>query len=86
MAAVTATCKSCGAAITWAVSTTTGARIPLDADPVGPASALFYLDDESGIQVGGAETVYRNHFITCPSREQHRKPRPLGDAIADRAA
>jgi hypothetical protein len=65
------TCRSCGADITWAV-TTRGRRIPLDTaiknvaipatDPAldGPVTVTF---------VSGHET----HFATCPNADEHRR-------------
>ncbi len=76
-----ATCRSCGATIQW-VETVTGKKMPLDAEPhedgniaLLPAGAMVLTKDlaEQGKKIGSKR--YRSHFATCPSADQHRKPK-----------
>ena len=72
-----ANCRSCGALITW-VRTTTGALMPLDADPVAGGNIV--------IKDGIAHTLkgdlfeemldglrYQSHFVSCPQHQKWRK-------------
>jgi len=71
------TCRSCGAPIIWAV-TTTGAKMPLDADP--DPEGLFVLERGVAVHVIDAKGVdrYTSHFATCPDAASHRKAKPKG--------
>jgi hypothetical protein len=69
-------CRSCGAEILWA-RTTSGKPMPLDREPSangnvllrdGVAQVLGPLD----VAVTG-EPLYLSHFATCPSAASHRK-------------
>ena len=65
-----ANCRSCGAAIIWA-TTTAGKRMPLDPKPISVAIG-------EGVTNGGTVEIrrgYVSHFATCPSADQHRKPK-----------
>lgn len=82
-----ARCKSCGAELIWAVNPVTGAKVPLDAEPAERPKGLYRLDtstDPPSATPARGELVYVNHFVTCPSREQHRKP--AGEPLASRRA
>lgn len=84
----TARCSSCQAEIVWAINPQTGRKVPLDAEPAERPNGTYYLDDSTDPPTATparGSAVYLNHFITCPSSEQHRKPRPLNDAIATRS-
>lgn len=74
---MSATCRSCGAAIIWAV-TPAGKRMPLDAQP-----AKRIVLDDYGVKTFGDEApcaqvvdTYTSHFATCPNAAQHRKAKP----------
>lgn len=75
------TCRSCGAAIVWAL-TTAGKRIPLDADAAGTvvmAEAGGLVPHETtpdGTAIVRAEPGafgMRTHFSTCPNAAAHRR-------------
>jgi hypothetical protein len=80
------TCRSCGAAITWA-RTTTGKRMPVDAHPVDGGNVLLHppltRGDEPTATVVGKRVQpsifgddsprYTSHFATCKFADQHRK-------------
>lgn len=80
------TCRSCGAPVVWAV-TTTGKRMPVDADPVDGGNVLLSPAVSSG-QAPTATVVgkavqpnlfgddsprYVSHFSTCPNAARHRQ-------------
>lgn len=80
-------CSSCQAPIIWS-TTRNGKRMPVDAEPVpleggGGNITLGDLRDGSPLatvhgnpaSLFGATRVYRSHFVTCPFRERHRRPR-----------
>lgn len=64
-------CRTCGAAIEWAVNTRTGKAIPFNPPIVLTTSLLDSL-------ISDARTVDLEqttaHFATCPHAEQWRKP------------
>jgi hypothetical protein len=75
-------CRSCRAAVTWA-RTEAGRRIPLDAEPVEPASSgtAFVLRDVADAtplalaapaDAFPGEPRYRTHFASCPQAERWR--------------
>ena len=70
------TCRSCGAAIVWA-KTSTGKTIPLDAAPSPRGNMIL---DEQGVALvvptlSGFGPWMISHFATCPNAAQHRKPK-----------
>jgi hypothetical protein len=70
-------CRSCGAAIFWAL-TTTGRKVPLDADPVEAEAeagryALLWPDDGRTPRAIHRPALYLTHFATCPNASQHRR-------------
>jgi hypothetical protein len=71
-------CRSCGAAIIWAV-TETGKRMPVDAIPSDAGNIL--LADGIAVIAKNDDTaadneLHTSHFATCPHAAQHRKARP----------
>lgn len=76
-------CRSCDAPIVWAL-TTTGKRIPLDADPddldrpgrFDDGNLRFVGANPAVIEArkGGAqgEFPHRSHYVTCPQSAQWR--------------
>lgn len=70
-------CRSCGAEIFWA-KTTSGRNIPLDADKVGPLivpDGNLEFVESGAVMVVGAGGKMRSHFATCPNANQHRRNR-----------
>lgn len=67
------TCRSCGAAITWA-EMTSGKRMPFDGRELVPVKT-------EGSMLGGRvvehidSDINKSHFATCPDAENHRRPR-----------
>lgn len=83
MKAGASACKSCGAAILWAV-TEKGAKIPVDVEPTTDGNVAIQPNaDQSGWlafiagpleQVPGSSSVRRkSHFATCPNAAKHRR-------------
>jgi hypothetical protein len=72
------TCRSCGAALLWAI-TPKGKRMPLDAAPV--EGGLWFAYDVAGekhcapARAGAEGPLYTSHFATCPQADQHRRRR-----------
>lgn len=67
-----AQCSSCRATVYWIV-TLAGKRMPVDCDIEGG-----YVPD--GDWNGGGQALSPqgrgvSHFVTCPNRDQHRRPR-----------
>lgn len=87
---MTASCRSCGLPVAWAV-TDAGKAIPLDAEPdgaptvvpdgnleatPGPLFAVRYvIPGELNLFDVDPPTRYRTHFATCPEADTWRKPR-----------
>ncbi len=83
---ISATCKACQARLIWAI-TPTGAKAPIDRDPVeedGNVLLLFPtgLPDPLAVTLSGyaLETARKspvklrlNHFATCPDRDQFKQ-------------
>jgi hypothetical protein len=81
-------CRSCGAAIVWAVTAATARNIPLDpnptprgnirlvpsANPTGPLIAQLLGKGELQT-LPESEDRYVSHFSSCPNAMLHRKPR-----------
>jgi hypothetical protein len=75
MATSNSRCRSCGAPIIWA-RTTTGKLMPLDAQP-NPAGNVTVDDDTSTVHATGQlglddDERWMPHFVTCPSADQWR--------------
>lgn len=77
-------CRSCGAQIIWAV-TTSGRRMPVDAAPVPNGNVALCPHPSPGhaptahIVSPQAEAHqddrFTSHFATCPHADEHRTPR-----------
>lgn len=80
-------CRSCDAPVRWAVSRTTGKRLPLDPAPT-PNGNLGIVEayQQDGqpmstpvvaVNPTRALTNYRylSHFVTCPNADDHRSKR-----------
>lgn len=73
-------CRSCGAEIFYA-TTTTGKAMPLDVDPHPDGNVIVERQDgRLGCRVLGNaapaardEVRYRSHFATCPNAAAHRR-------------
>ena len=78
-------CSSCGAEITWAM-TTAGRSIPIDTKPVpdgnvtlhvphagGTPIAVVIPKDQGTLDTGIDEDRYVAHFVSCPDSDQWRK-------------
>lgn len=80
-------CSSCQAPIVWCTTYATGARMPLDPDPVigGNVRVLDLHRDPPLVKVTGAAidlfdeqddgTRYVSHFVSCPNADEHRRKR-----------
>jgi hypothetical protein len=89
---VSAQCRSCEAPIVWAVTSKTGAVIPLDPQTfdngnvvrIGTATrgaplVLVLTTEELALaQNHGEVALYRSHFASCPDAGQWRQPRTKG--------
>ena len=64
------TCRSCGAAIVWA-KTTTGKSMPLDAEPVPDGNIVLH----EGVAYVTGTGDRKSHFATCPNAARHRRGR-----------
>jgi len=62
-------CKSCGAAILWAV-TPKGKNTPLDAKKVRVAQLM---DLGGTLKIEEAHEGHLSHWATCPTADEHRK-------------
>lgn len=67
-------CRSCGAAITWA-KTTRGENIPLNPMPVVGGNIELKDGVARVVQPHPAVKLYTSHFANCPSANAHRKER-----------
>ena len=73
-------CRSCGAPIRWALTASSGRRIPLDYDP-HPDGNISLAADTSGLEILavvdglplGDRPRYLSHFVTCPQAEGWRR-------------
>jgi hypothetical protein len=84
-------CSSCGADIWWALSFTTGRRMPIDATPTPDGNVLLAESRPDGtpvVRVVGkpaaagpdlfsenTEPRFTSHFATCPQADSHRRTR-----------
>lgn len=86
----TAKCKRCPARIVWAVSESTGRRMPVDADPSpngnvqlvegDPPRARVLSADERNTIAAQDEPLHLNHFVTCPEAGAFRNGGKHGTA------
>jgi hypothetical protein len=72
------TCRSCGAEIRWAVSMSTGRRMPIDAEPTPDGNVLLHPGGgatvlAAGVPVPVGRSRYTSHFATCPHANTHRR-------------
>lgn len=61
-------CRSCGQTVWW-IETAAGRRMPVSVEVDG---AFAPSDRRSTTQHDGSGI---SHFVDCPSRDQHRRPR-----------
>lgn len=61
------TCRSCGKSILW-VATSTGKRMPLDADP----ERRFVIQAGTDPMVATVRNTYQSHFASCPQADKWR--------------
>ena len=77
-------CRTCGAAIQWVVSQTSGKPMPIDAEPVARGNVVIVGTDETLTPVvvylkrGELDEFdkrprYVSHFATCPQADEHRR-------------
>lgn len=83
-------CRSCGAAVRWAV-TVAGKRLPLDPEPCPGGNVL--LHDNGRAEVLGPEAraahpgvLYLPHWASCPHAARHRKGLAPAPAAPPRSA
>lgn len=77
------TCRSCGAAIDWAVSDTTGKAMPVNHQPDPAGNVAVRRDPDDGklrarsapaaAKLSAGERRGTSHFATCPDADAHRK-------------
>lgn len=67
-------CRSCGAAITWA-KTTRGENIPLNPMPVVGGNLELVDGVARVVKPHPAVKLYVSHFATCAQADAHRKGR-----------
>ncbi len=70
-------CRTCGAEIIWTI-TTTGKKMPVDAEP--DSAGTFVLTEDGSDVRAKVDNAYRgpkhqSHFATCPDRADHRRSR-----------
>lgn len=79
----TTECRSCGAAIVWSTSNSTGRKAPIDADPVpdgpivivgrsGDRYHVLRTSDAHRDHVAPETVRFTNHFATCKQAGQWR--------------
>jgi len=77
-------CRSCGAPVRWAITSATGARMPLDTEATedGNLGVVAWREDGHrlatpvvAVNPTSALTRYRytSHFATCPHAASHRR-------------
>lgn len=77
-------CRSCGAPVTWA-TTTTGKRMPVDSAPHPDGNVLLrprsrgegleavVLGPLERLAQGRVHQLHHSHFATCPNATDHRR-------------
>ena len=71
-------CRSCGAAISWA-KTSSGKRIPIDPEPSPKGNLVLRGDAEklaifaTAVNADARELRYTSHFANCPNAASHRR-------------
>lgn len=71
-------CRGCGRKILWA-RTSDGKPIPLDAiAPVYLVAEVESPERGDNLTATRAHNAYVSHFVTCPQRDQFRKPKAGG--------
>lgn len=77
-------CNSCHRPVFWGKTEASGKRMPVDTHPVDDGNVLIVAyDDKSpvlrvlkkGEDPPDEVSRYVSHFVTCPHRDEHRKPR-----------
>lgn len=78
-------CRDCRAPILWAVVTSSGKKMPLDAEPVESGNITVESRDERGVpqvryvtvadRAQGRTGRYVSHFSTCPAAKKFRRNR-----------
>ena len=65
------TCRSCEKPIEFAVNVRTGKRMPFNT----PIVALKTRHEDATHRLIETVDLAQSHFVDCPNRDQHRKPR-----------
>lgn len=70
-------CRGCGMLIAWR-TTTGGAWMPLDPDPVAAGNIVLQPDGRCRVLPRGerpdaGQPVYQSHWVSCPVRARFRK-------------
>lgn len=76
-------CRSCGAAIFWAVSVNSK-LMPIDAEPVQDGNVLVNISRSNpdkktcvvlkhGVEKPKDRRLFRSHYQTCPNAKAHRR-------------
>lgn len=70
-------CRSCGAALLWVKSETTGKNMPLDATP-SPDGTIQVTDGVARVvkRMECHGDLYVSHFVTCPTAAEFRRSQP----------
>ena len=74
---MTATCKSCGARIIWAI-TGNGKKMPVDAKPTDKGNIVLEGEEPVAVYVDPGTGTHTSHFATCPNAAEHRKSKGQG--------
>lgn len=68
-------CRGCNAEIVWC-TTLAGKNIPVDPEPHAEGNLVFTIGMKvRHAAVGSQEKMWRSHFVTCPKRDEFRRPR-----------
>ena len=67
-----ATCRTCGAAVTW-VLTASGKRMPVDPIPIAGGNIELTGEVATYVKPDSDTKRYVSHFATCPDALDHRK-------------